>query len=438
MRHNLSLVLFLLVAVTSSFWIGCAGEENETTQSYVAFGAAFVNLGYVDVYNETGEFLQRIDHSVDFQEVLENGYYLMDFVDESSLHSFMDDGRLAFAPMTEGATPIDRVYVEDLGLYLWEVAVDPVLEGNARLSERIRNDDKTLLPWAEQLGMEEIQQNENVAYKVSPEMHSFASEASARSRLIWEASFAMSGDYSSSSNCTSGQSCWYGTAISSGSTSYYAKATAGKTNPSGSKYYSYIDYDPTAWGYLTSSTGGYSTDSVTAYYVSCRTGGYTPCTVPTYGATNGATKYTCQASSCTTSTRPRGAQCKAFSNLLAYRSGVFHSGSSSIGSGSWRILPSDTNLNSSDYRTKYSISLLTSSTISAGDVLRQTYGHSAIVVYVSGSTYRVVDSNWIVADGNEYIGSHTMSFSGDGIKNLGNYYDLNCIYSTTAQCYQGS
>ncbi len=427
MRHNLSLVLFLLVAVTSSFWIGCAGEENETTQSYVAFGAAFVNLGYVDVYNETGEFLQRIDHSVDFQEVLENGYYLMDFVDESSLHSFMDDGRLAFAPMTEGATPIDRVYVEDLGLYLWEVAVDPVLEGNARLNARLKNGDPNLEKWRPVL---ERSSETQFSSKGTQSYSTSYGSTSARARVTWEASFAMTGYYTTSSSstitCNNSTTCW--TRRGNG--------------------YAYWDYDSNGLGYIDSDTSAWSTlKKVYDPYVSCVDWGATSGCYNTVNTAN-AKNYTCQNNSgaCTSgsgsaATKPRGGQCKAFANLLLYRSGQY-------GSGTWKTLPSQKTIYCST--NKYPV--LTTSTITIGDILQRVDGvtgscsdmnnlkistvHTQIVVAYDSTaqTAIIVDSNYTGGDGYEYIGYHTAGFSSSNYSSytlLSNYRDLDCVYGVT-------
>ena len=123
----------------------------------VQLAAAFTSLDYVDVYNQEGELQKTIDSSVDFQDVLSSGRYYMDFVNEDGDHSFMEDGRLAFAPMTEGATPLDGPFdIDSADAPVWEVAVDPVLEGNARLNIRIRDGDETLRPWKE---LDEEQRN---------------------------------------------------------------------------------------------------------------------------------------------------------------------------------------------------------------------------------------------------------------------------------------
>lgn len=453
-------VLFLL-----SFLGACTQQEIVDTADVpvdVELSAAFTTLSHVDVYGADGEYLKTINDTKGFRDVLPRGTYFMDFVNEDGDHSFMDDGRLTFAPMTDGATPLDGPFnIDEADVPVWEVAVDPVLEGNARLNMRIRDGDETLLPWAHKLGMEyEDSDEEETAIVASPKNHNMSSESWMRARLIWEASFAMTGNFSSSSNCSSGSSCWNGTATSSGSTSYFAKATSGNTNPSGQTYYSYIDYDRSAWEYLRAE--------YTAGDLSCKDSGYDSatygtCYVPTNGSASGsssstyATKYACQASSCTSSTKPRGGQCKGFANLVAYRSGVFHKGSSATGSGSYYDFASDSRIDDTSATAYASYpkavarggsSASYTRTVAAGDVLRQPISsslHSAILVYVSGSTYRVIDSNWVNTSGSgynyEYIGSHTMSFSGSSCSttvntNLYCYRIQQCIYSSgDSRCY---
>jgi len=116
-----------------------------------------------------------------------------------------------------------------------------------------------------------------------------------------------------------------------------------------------------------------------------------------------------------------------FMNLVLYRSSVF-----TKTTGAWLSLPSDASISGSSYVYE------TSGTISVGDVLRDPISaeaHATIVVYApSGGPYRVVDSNWVNgSSGNansEYIGSHTMTFSGTGLNNLGRYKNLTCVYGT--------
>lgn len=126
-------------------------------------------------------------------------------------------------------------------------------------------------------------------------------------------------------------------------------------------------------------------------------------------------------------------------NLVVYRSSVYHSGSSATGPGSWRDLPSDSSIGSGSYANE------SSGTIAVGDPLRDpdvpsdpndNPVHAGIVVYApAGGPYRIVDSNWVSGgSGNtEYIGSHTLAFSGscttDSVSNLSCYKNLSCIYN---------
>lgn len=215
-----------------------------------------------------------------------------------------------------------------------------------------------------------------------------------RGRLLWEATIAVVG----SANADSED--W------SPATEMHATA-------------SYVSTDIGAWNSLRSAYGT---------LVSCRKdsddgNNYTPCNL-VYGADN-AYQYECQNGSCTNNYH--GGQCKAFSNLVAYRSGIFHGNN-----WAWKTLPADAWIASNcDY--------VTSGTIQAGDVLRSTsYGHSVIVARVFSSTsVMVIDSNWIDdGDGDEKVGAHAMSFSGSGIGDLDNYRVLDCVYANdcTTSC----
>lgn len=399
----------------------------------VQLSAAFTTLSYVEVYDSDGSYLETIDSSVDFQDVFPSGTYYMDFVNEDGDHSFMDDGRLAFAPMTDGATPLDGPFdIDDQPM--WQVAVDPVLEGNARLNTRIRDGDETLRPWKEmfpgwQMNLPEEERDpiEESEWIVEEKAYSTTTgSSSARLRVTWEASFAMTGYYTTSSSstvtCRSSTSCW---------------------NRRGNGY-AYWDYDGNGTGYIDYDTSAWRTlRSNYTNLVSCVDGGFTPCSISV--SSSSAKNYTCQSSSgsCTSgsgssATKPRGGQCKAFTNLVLYRSGQYNGGS-------WRTLPSQSTI----YCSTSSYPVLTSSTIAVGDVLQRVDGvsgscsdtarmsfstvHTQLVVAYDSSaqTAIIVDSNYSGSNGNEYIGYHTAGFSTSysGYTLLGNYRDLDCVYS---------
>lgn len=213
-----------------------------------------------------------------------------------------------------------------------------------------------------------------------------------RGRLLWEATRAVVG---------------------------VANADSEDWSPTGEMFAtaSYVSTDAGAWSSLRSAYG---------IYVSCRndddsSNNYTPCYL-TYG-TDTVSQYECQNGSC--SNNYHGGQCKAFSNLVAYRSGIFHGND-----WAWKSLPIDSWISSN-------CNYITSGSIQAGDVLRSTsYGHSVIVARVFSSTsVMVIDSNWVLpnstdsGNGYELIGAHEMSFSGSGIGDLDNYRVLNCVYN---------
>lgn len=240
----------------------------------------------------------------------------------------------------------------------------------------------------------------------------------------------MTGKYTSSSTdtttCNSGTRCWTRSSSTPGSTSSYYAVWDYDSNGTG-----YIDYDEAAWDTMTSN--------YTSGDASCAQSGYSLSTTCNQSSTIGVgtgKNYTCQSSSgsCTggsgsSATKPRGGFCKAFQNLVLYRSGQYNSGS-------WRTLPSDTTITA--YSTSGSDAPTTStSNIAVGDVLRRlgsTTLHSMIVVAYDSSTQRalVVDSNYVApASGSyyEYIGAHVVSFSGSGYTDLDNYRNLKCVYT---------
>ncbi len=425
-------VLFLL-----SFFQACTQQDLLDASDVpvnVQLDAAFTVLDYVDVYSQEGEFQKTIDSSMDFQDVLSVGSYYMDFVNEDGASSFMDDGRLAFAPMGEGMTPMDGPFEID-GQNMWEVAVDSVLEANARLNIRIRDGDETLRPWKERfqdwqmnLPQEERDPIHDSEWIASEKAYSTSyGSSTTRLRVTWEASFAMTGYFTSSSTstvtCRNSTSCW---------------------NRRGNGY-AYWDYDSNGTGYIDYDTSAWSTlRSNYTNLVSCVDGGFTPCSISVGSST--PKYYTCQSSSgsCisgsgSSATKPRGGQCKAFANLLLYRSGQYNSGS-------WRTLPSQSTI----YCSTSSYPILTTSTIAVGDVLQRVDGvsgscsdtarmsistvHTQLVVAYDSSarTAIVVDSNYSGNNGNEYIGYHTAGFSTTSYSDyslLSNYRDLDCVYT---------
>lgn len=405
---------------------GCVsknGEMNPDNEAEVSVDAAFAQLDYVAVYNEDGELVKMIDGEVDFHQVLPNGSYLMDFVSIDGNHSFLPDGRIAFAPQMTGAMPVDGpVFMEDMDAPLWEVEVHRDLEANAHIITRALEMDETLTPWLDRFkswGGKENTEWENYGLDVDS-WRSWSTAASGpyatdRLRVTWELSFAMTGKYTTSPSdtvtCNNSPTCW--TFTSSPSGSYYAKWDYDSNNVG------YIDYDTAAWSTANSS---YGSDG------SCA-GVWTPCgiTVPVGNARN----YTCQSSSgsCTSgsggsATKPHGGECKMFQNLVLYRSGEYNAGV-------WKRLPSDATItaNPATYPAE------SSGTMNVGDVLRNpTQIHSTIIVAIDSttSTALVVDSNWVGTTGgvyNEYIGAHVMSFTGSGVSDLDNYKKLDCVYS---------
>jgi hypothetical protein len=350
----------------------------------VHFGAAFTELSQADIYNQQRAVVATADSSNGMQVDLPNGQYLVDFVDIKGQHSFAPDGRLTFAPGVEGASVVDGPVTTPLtGYPTWKVQVGASIQEHA-LAMQPMNTYPTC-----------------------------SSPADCRSRVIWEASFAMKGNYSI--GCTSSESCWYGNATGYHADDYFALATNGLSGPSGT-YYSYLDYDPAAWN-LEKSNYGYTGN------VCCRDPGYTgqACGVPTYDSHATVTQYTCQANSCTTATHPRGGECKGFQNLMLYRSGAFQTTAHG-----WLNTPSDAYMSAN--LSKYPLE--TTSNIQVGDPLRSINGHSTLVVYADNiflGIYRLVDSNFVdnrsgYAD--EYIGSHLSTFTSSG----GSYRSLACVY----------
>ncbi|MEY4723097.1 MAG: hypothetical protein RLZZ324_610 [Candidatus Parcubacteria bacterium] len=407
-----SLLAILLIASCAS---PVAPASNQSADVAVSVGGAFASLDRADVYDENGALVTTIGQETGFKARLPIGRYHVDFIDDAGNHSFLDDGRIAFVPTMDGGLPLGGpVTLPGVDSKLWEVQVHPDLEGNAHLMERVRQHDPKLMPWASALGMEvPNQQPDGLVGLTTGALHTFGGNVAAmRARVIWEASFAMKGDYYA--GCNSSDTCWTGNANGAGI------ITTGRTNPfSGGTYYSYLDFDPTAWSkartaYLPTS-GNVSCKDATPVPTGCQSA-YTSAD---------ARQYTCQGT-CSTSGNARGGQCKVFNNLILFRAGIMHAAS---GATDWLSLPLDSQANHSPFAS--------STTLSAGDVLRNTGTiHSTLVVTApGGNQYRVVDSNWVGTAGYEEIGSHIMSFSGTTcptptLGNLNCYHNLTCVYSS--------
>ena len=434
--------LFALVAFVFFFLAACTQEGDEDSHipmTKTSFAAAFTDLDHVDVYDTEGNYLQTIDGDIDFEKDLGFGHYLMDFVNVVGNHSFMDDGRLAFAPMGDGFLPEDGpVFVDGLPAPLWDVEVHPVLEANANLTDRIQNGDEKLRPWKFHfvnwqfnLPEEERDPIDNDSWTAEGKTTTYSystttGSSTARLAVTWQLSYAMIG--SSSSACTSGTSCW---SLSSATLSTSTSASAYGIGPG------YITGSSSARNAWVTAVGSYG---ATSGYSSCRdnTAIYSVTCFPTVGSASGgsadttywAYRFDCQnstaRSSCYGPYTAHGGECKFFQNLVTYMAGL-----SRDSRGSFRSTPS--NSSSSGY------ALESASTIAVGDVLRRTdsSAHSTIVVavgYASTATTTpayalVVDSNWVGSTGgyNEYIGAHIFSMS-----TLAAYYhNISCVYDGT-------
>ncbi len=438
-------LLAAIFVMTVMLVTGCRSEvENVDMKSGVTMGAAFVDLDYVDVYSEDGALEAVIDGETNFHGQLSNGRYLMDFVSTTGDHSFLPDGRMAFAPMMFGGLPVDGpVWTDGLDNPVWAVEAHPDLEADARLTVRQREMDPKLLPWEHYFSTwgdepnpdwDELSAGSNDIHPLAWGFSASGTYATARLRVTWEASFATGGDYADVTGytCNNSALCW-----------------TSSSSPSGS-YYAYWDIDGNGSGYIDSDTSAFSA----AYAGYPRVGGYAACSDDPSGyATTGLTcgisvagspsagtyqakSYTCQGSTCTSGysgTHPHGGECKFFNNLLLYRSGQYHSGT-------WQKLPNDTTL--SGYPKE------STAGINVGDVLRAYFYvppsgtkagywtvHSTLVVAYNSTTQiaLVVDSNWVGTVGttsNEYIGAHTMGFTAGStsLSDLRNYYKLDCVY----------
>lgn len=430
----------LSVSLSIPLW-GCRAVDFDTASSDeppMQLGAAFVGLDHVDVYSLGGGYLNSVDNASDFVDSLPEGAYYMDFVDENGNGSFTADGRMAFAPQGTGFLPVDGPFeIEDASGPVWLVEVAPELEANARLTLRAAIGDESLRPWKDvlpewqvNLPPEEMDAPDDDITPVPVSYSTTTSSSSARLRVTWELAFAMTGNYSGS--CNTSTSCWTRSGTAPGSTSSYYATWDSDGNGTG-----YIDYDETAWDLLTSK--------YTSGDASCAQSGYSSsvgCGVSSSIGVGTGKNYTCQSSSgsctggtSTSATKPRGGQCKAFQNLVLYRSGQYRS------SGGWKKLPSDSTI--SGYSSSGTDAPTTStSNIAVGDVLRRlTTVHSMTVVAYDSATQQalVVDSNYqgtTSSTYNEYIGAMVVGFSTttftSSYKRLSNYRNLKCVY--TGRC----
>lgn len=418
-------LLVVAAGATTLLTMGCqpSNPADSVLQTEVTMGAAFMDLDYVDVYSVDGEHVAVFDGGVGFHDLLPIGHYLMDFVAGNGEHSFLPDGRLAFAPMMLGGLPVDGpVTMDGLDSPVWGVEVHPDLEADAHLTIRQKAMDPTLLPWKQYFtswgeGENSDWQPDDSIPEARLDSWSFSATgtyATARLRVTWEASYATGGDFYNVTGytCNTSGLCW-----------------TSSSNPSGS-YYAYWDIDGDGVGYIDYDTAAWSTANTAYGSAGSCAAAWAPCGISV--SVSNARNYTCQSSSgtCTSgwtssATKPHGGECKMFQNLLLYRSGQYHSGT-------WQALPLDSTI-SADPTTYPAES---STTMNVGDVLRNpTAGqiHSTVIVAIDTAAAKalVVDSNWVGTTSSyyEYIGAHVMTFAGSGVSDLDNYKKLDCIYS---------
>lgn len=260
----------------------------------------------------------------------------------------------------------------------------PIMNGEVlHYTEHVHFADRPMIPISIGVANEEDTMQATIA--------GFSSIESAKARVVWEAARAMVGPTAAGNL----QSSW-------STTDTYSN-------------YPYVAEDPGAWASLRAA---YSSWGITGWWINCRHdadwyNNYTPCALQ-YGGDN-VWQYGFQGN------RSRGGQCKGFVNLVLYRSGVYHGSN-----WQFKMLPPDSST------TMHNQPMATYATITPGDVLRRPGGHAVIVVRkISSNQIVVVDSNWLGGDGYEAIGSHTLSFSGSGNNNLGNYRNLTCVYNET-------
>jgi hypothetical protein len=246
----------------------------------------------------------------------------------------------------------------------------------------------------------EQQSNEPMLEAADIEQSQFALSSDTRTRVVQEASFAMVGNYNT---YTSGN--W--PTADTLATYYYTLTDLGAWNKLLAEPY----YGPNA------------------YYVSCRRKHAEAqlyiCRLPPDGfGSLDMPYYTCQG--LCPAQKMRGGQCLAFSNLIAYRSGVYQGANYA-----WKLFPSDATMDARAPDNALT-PMATYANILPGDFLRKTHIHSLIVVRKISSTQVVVfDSNWVGnGNGDETVGSHTFGFTGSGgSSDLGTYRVMKCIHN---------
>lgn len=372
----------ILVFLTLFFYqvSSAAGGQAFTTE--VTFSSHFAPLGQITLYDDDGDTVFVWHGQGEIKAELLEGIYFVDFQDNSGMSAFSDDGRLMFVPAVSGAEiDVYPSYVRNLERPLMRIAAG-VGAIHRLKSEMLRRQEGDGFK-REHAGFIKV----GMQYA----NHTFNGDTTAmRVNLIRESSRAMTGGYT------------------------YSWPTG---NVPGS--FSYLASDVGAFNSMKDGIKGYgtSTSCRRVQGVSGLNSGYTKCYL-TYGYDDTPSLFSSQGG------KFKGGQCKAFTNLVAYRSGVLHGTN-----WAWKNLPSDS------VTTNYP--LLTSGNIQAGDVIRRPYPtytdpHGGIVVRVlSGNKAVILDSNWVDGgNGNENIGTHEMSFTGSGsISDLGTYRRYNCVYA---------
>ena len=340
----------------------------------VNFSSHFAPLGTVTLYDENGKTVFVRHGQGEISVDLLEGIYSVDFQDTSGMSAFSEDGRLMFVPAVSGAEiDIYPTYVSGLVRPLMRIATG-VGAIHRLKSEILRRQEGDGFKHKHSGFMKVGMQYAN---------HTFNGDTSAmRANMVRESSRAMTGGYTYS---------W----------------------PTGDVLGTF--------SYLASDVGAFnSMKSVYGINTSCRktqiVKNYNPCNL-TYGYDDALTSFSSQGG------KNKGGQCKAFTNLVAYRSGVLHGTN-----WAWKSLPTDS--------STVGYPALTASNIQAGDVIRRPSGaysdpHGGIVVRVLTNGAVILDSNWVGGgNGNENIGTHVMSFTGTGsISDLGSYRRYTCVYT---------
>lgn len=367
---------FLVMTAFTVVMQACAAEppaEPAAEALYdVRFVAAFAPIETVTFYDRDGYVVEELDGADgELAALLPEGVYFADIRDDYGNSVYDSNERMMFAPRVEGA----ELHLDPFEIPGSEVPLIGVVVGDRTRLEEHDHD---------------VEVSMEALHTTGPDH---------RGRMVWEAARAMVGP------SLAGTHTWGTSTVTS--------------------IHNYVGEDSGAW---TSLRGGYGT------FTSCRhdndaSNNFSPCSL-TYGSDT-VNQYSCQGS-CPAGTY-RGGQCKAFMNLVAYRSGVYHGAS-----WAWKTFPLDSVID--DAGTSYP--LATYATVATGDLLRRPTSagspHAAIVVRViSSSQIVVVDSNWVnpgggSGDGLEIIASHTMGFTGTwAVTDLGSYHRLSCVYAGT-------